>query len=245
VHPRVSLLGVTIDALTLRQTIAEVDRIIAVGRPLQQCSVNASKVVLMHKDPRLLGIIRACGLVNADGQAVVWASRVFGRPLPERVAGVDLFEALLAHAAARGYSVFLLGATRSVVQATAARAGREHPGLRVAGAHDGYWGEDDDEVVREVRASGADILFVAMPSPRKEYWLAERLDDLGVTFAMGVGGSFDVYAGQVDRAPRWMQRLGLEWLFRFAQEPARMWRRYLVGNAEFVLLVARYKLGRP
>lgn len=243
-HPRVPLMGVTIDALTLRQTIAEVDRIIAARRPVQHCSVNAGKVVLMHKEPRLLGIIRDCGLVNADGQAVVWASRVLGRPLPERVAGVDLFEALLAHAAAEGYSVFLLGATRQVVEATTARAGREHPELRVAGAHDGYWGDDDGEVVEAVRASGADMLFVAMPSPRKEYWLAERLDELGVTFAMGVGGSFDVYAGHVDRAPRWMQRLGLEWLFRFAQEPARMWRRYLIGNAEFLLLVARYRLGR-
>jgi len=238
-------MGVTIDALTLPQTIAEVDRIIAVGEPMQHCSVNASKVVLMHKDPELLAIIRGCGLVNADGQAVVWASRVLGRSLPERVAGVDLFEALLAHAAARGYSVFLLGATRQVVEAAAGRASREHPGLTVAGAHDGYWGDDDSDVVREVRASGADILFVAMPSPRKEYWLAARLHDLGTPFAMGVGGSFDVYAGEVERAPRWMQRLGLEWLFRFAQEPARMWRRYLIGNAEFVLLVARYRLGRP
>jgi N-acetylglucosaminyldiphosphoundecaprenol N-acetyl-beta-D-mannosaminyltransferase len=237
-------MGVTIDALTLRQTIAEVDGIIAAGEPVQHCSVNASKVVLMHKDPELLGIVRGCGLVSADGQAVVWAARVLGHPLPERVAGVDLFEALLAHAAAMGYSVFLLGATRQVVEAAAARARREHPGLTVVGAHDGFWGDDDSDVVRAVCESAADILFVAMPSPRKEYWLAERLGDLGVPFAMGVGGSFDVYAGQVDRAPRWMQRAGLEWLFRFAQEPARMWRRYLIGNAEFMLLVVKYRLGR-
>jgi N-acetylglucosaminyldiphosphoundecaprenol N-acetyl-beta-D-mannosaminyltransferase len=113
----------------------------------------------------------------------------------------------------------------------------------VCGAHDGYWGGSDEEVVAAIREVRPDILFVAMPSPRKEYWLAEHLQRLQVPFAMGVGGSFDVYAGHVRRAPPWMQRSGLEWAFRFLQEPRRMWKRYLLGNLEFLLIVLKYRCG--
>lgn len=240
---RLFLLGCGIDALKFDETVAEVDRIVRARRPVQHCAINAGKVVLMHKQPRLREIVRSCALVNADGQSVVWASRFLGRPLPERVAGVDLFEALLGLAAERGYSVYFLGATREVLDATVTRACREHPTLRVCGARDGYWAEGDGEVVAGIREAGSDILFVAMPSPRKEYWLAKHLDRLEVPFAMGVGGSFDVYAGRVRRAPSWMQRAGLEWAFRFYQEPGRMWKRYLLGNLEFLMLVLKYRSG--
>ena len=121
-----------------------------------------------------------------------------------------------------------------------ARARREHPALRVCGWHHGYWdAADNDQLVAEVRASQPDILFVALPSPRKEYWLAEHLEKLDVPFSMGVGGSFDVYAGRVKRAPLWMQRAGLEWSYRFWQEPLRMWERYLLGNLKFVYIVVK------
>ena len=241
---RVFLLGCGIDALTLGETVGEVDNIVRARRPVQHCAINASKVVLMHKQPSLMAIVRSCALVNADGQSVVWASRFLGQTLPERVAGVDLFQALLRLAADRGYSVYFMGATREVLHATVARACREHPTLRVAGARDGYWTEGDHEVVQQVRDAEPAILFVAMPSPRKEYWLAEHLDRMRVPFAMGVGGSFDVYAGHVQRAPKWMQRAGLEWAFRFLQEPGRMWKRYLLGNLAFVALVLKYRSRR-
>jgi len=241
---RVSVVGCGIDALTFNETVAEVERLVAARRPVQHCVVNASKAVLMDRDPVLRDIVSSCALVNADGQSVVWASRFLGRPLPERVTGVDLFQALLGLAADRGYPVYFLGATREVLGATVARACREHPTLRVCGARDGYWAEGDGEVVAGIREAGPDILFVAMPSPRKEYWLAEHLERLDVPFAMGVGGSFDVYAGHVRRAPHWMQRSGLEWAFRFYQEPGRMWKRYLLGNLEFLLLVLKYRSAR-
>ena len=237
---RLFLLGCGVDSLSFDETVAEIDRMIRARRPVQHCSVNAAKVVMMHKQPRLMAIVRSCALVNADGQSVVWASRFLGRPLPERVAGIDLFQALLALAADRGYAVYFLGARQEVVDATVARACLERPTLRVCGAHDGYWAEGDGNVVEGVRKARPDILFVAVPSPRKEFWLAEHLDRLEVPFAMGVGGTFDVYAGHVRRAPSWMQRAGLEWAFRFYQEPGRMWRRYLLGNLEFLLLVLKY-----
>jgi len=238
--PHVSILGCRIEALTMEQTVREVDRICRDGGPVQHCVVNASKAVLIQTDHRLRGIVNSCELVNADGQSIVWAARLLGRPLPERVAGIDLFVRLLALAEQRGYGVYFLGATSDVVQGVVARAQREHPGLTVCGHHDGYLRAGDTEaVVAEVRSTRPHLLFVGMPSPRKEYWLAENLEAMGVPFAMGVGGSFDVYAGKTARAPLWMQQAGLEWFYRFSREPRRMWRRYLFGNLAFMRLVQR------
>ena len=238
--PSVTVLGCRIEALTMDDTVAAVDRICREGGPVQHCVVNASKAVLMQTDHRLRDIVNSCALVNADGQSVVWAARLLGRPLPERVAGVDLFVRLLALAEERGYGVYFLGATRDVVEGVVARVRREHPRLTVCGHHDGYLRAGDTEaVIAEVRETGPRLLFVGMPSPRKEYWLAENLEALAVPFAMGVGGSFDVYAGKTARAPLWMQQAGLEWFYRFSREPRRMWRRYLFGNAAFVRLVGR------
>ena len=237
-HRRVSILACDIDALTCAETLAEVDRLIQEGRPVQHCVINASKAVLMQTDHRLRDIVNSCELVNADGQSVVWASRLLGRSVPERVAGVDLFVSLMALAERRGYGVYFLGATSEVVDGVVARAQREHPHLRVCGSHDGYLRAGDTAIVIErVRATQPHILFVGMPSPRKEYWLSENLEALGVPFCMGVGGSFDVYAGKTRRAPLWMQHAGLEWFYRFSREPRRMWRRYLFGNAAFLRLV--------
>jgi N-acetylglucosaminyldiphosphoundecaprenol N-acetyl-beta-D-mannosaminyltransferase len=238
----VSVLGCDIDALTLTETVAEVDRLIRARRPVQHCVINAAKAVMLERDERLREILSTCALVNADGQSVVWASRLLGRPLPARVTGIDLFAALLCLAERRGYGVYFLGATLEVVQEVVERARREHPSLCVSGSHDGYLrAEDTEVVVAEVRAQRPQILFVGMPSPQKEYWLAENLRRLNVPFSMGVGGSFDVYVGRVKRAPLWMQQLGLEWFYRFAQEPTRMWRRYLVGNIAFLNLVRKHR----
>jgi N-acetylglucosaminyldiphosphoundecaprenol N-acetyl-beta-D-mannosaminyltransferase len=236
---RVSVLGCDIDALTLPETLVEVDRLVRAGRPAQHCSINAAKAVMLDRDPRLRAIVAACALVNADGQAVVWASRFLGRPLPARVTGIDLFRALLGVAEDHGYTVYFLGATAEVAQAVVSRARRDHPCLNVAGWHHGYWGSDDDIIIAGVRAAQPHFLFLAIPSPRKEFWLAEHLEALAVPFCMGVGGSFDVYAGKTKRAPLWMQTSGLEWAYRLCQEPAKMWRRYLFGNAAFVWLLLR------
>ena len=238
---RVSVANCGIDALTFQETLTEVERLIQVRRPAQHCVVNASKAVLMDEDPRLREIISSCALVNADGQSLVWASQVLGRPVPERVTGIDLFAALMSLAADRGYGVYFLGATSEVLEEAVARARREHPALRICGWHHGYWAAaDNDELVEHVCASQPDILFVALPSPRKEYWLAEHLEKLDVPFSMGVGGSFDVYAGRVKRAPLWMQHVGLEWSYRFWQEPLRMWKRYLLGNLKFAYMVVKW-----
>ena len=203
-------------------------------------SVNAAKLVSLHDDPTLGGMIASCDLVTADGQSVVWAARLLGRPLPERVAGIDLMERLLAAANAVGYRVFILGARREVLdQALRNLAGR-YPDLLVVGSRDGYF-EDSEalEVCDEIRQAAPDMLFVAMSSPRKEYFLGEQGSSLGVPFAMGVGGSVDVIAGLTRRAPVPLQRLGLEWAYRLWQEPRRLAKRYLTTNARFAWMVLR------
>ena len=235
---RADILGCPIDRLGMGDTLAAIERAIAAGRYTQHMAINAAKLVAMHDDRKLCQIVDGCGLVNADGQSVVWASRLLGDPLPERVAGIDLMQTLVELAEQRGYRVYFLGARADVLERAVQRSQERYPGLQVAGARDGYFTDDESrEVCDAIRASRADVLFVAMSSPRKEYFLGEYGPDLGVPFVMGVGGSVDVIAGMTRRAPAAWQRLGLEWLFRLLQEPRRMFRRYAVTNARFIALV--------
>jgi N-acetylglucosaminyldiphosphoundecaprenol N-acetyl-beta-D-mannosaminyltransferase len=232
---RIDVLGCPVDALDMEQTVERCLGLVEQNARAQHIVVNAAKLAESHRNPRMRAIIESCRLVSADGQAIVWASRALGTPLPERVAGVDLMHELMAAAAERGLSVYVLGAREEVLQAALANLKQRYPGLRVAGSRNGYFDDTEvDEVVAGIRAAAPDMLFVAMSSPRKEYFLSDHMDALGVPFAMGVGGAIDVAAGLTRRAPRWMQRAGLEWFFRFAQEPRRMWRRYLDQNV-FIL----------
>ena len=234
----VQLFGVPLHPLTMAETVDRVEALVSADAGAHQHVVlNAAKVVQVQSDSELREIISGCSLVNADGQSVVWAARLLGIDVPERVAGIDLMDRLLARAAERGWPVYFLGAREEVVRRVPELEMARHPGLVVAGWRNGYWAaEDEASVVAEIAASGAALLFVAMPTPAKERFLARHLDALGVRFAMGVGGSFDVVTGVTRRAPLWMQRLGLEWAFRLLQEPRRMFRRYLVGNTRFIVL---------
>jgi N-acetylglucosaminyldiphosphoundecaprenol N-acetyl-beta-D-mannosaminyltransferase len=217
------------------------------GGPHYLCVVNAAKAVAASRDGRLRDALREAALVTADGMSVVWAARWLGRPLKGRVTGIDLFERLIAEAAARGWSVFFFGAREASVRGVVERFSREHRALRVAGWRDGYFDPAESQAVADhIRRSNADILFVAMGSPAQEYWIAENLERTGARFAMGVGGSFDHLSGRKPRAPHWMQRAGLEWLHRLLREPRRLWRRYLIGNTQFLRLVIRqWRSQRP
>ena len=227
----------------MEATLTRCEELISSGGPAQHVAINAAKLVAMQRDEELREIVAECQLVSADGQAVVWASRLLGDPLPARVAGIDLMQALLELSERRGYRVFFLGAKHDVLERAIANARKSHPELQVVGARDGYFDDGDAAAVAEaVRAAAPDILFVAMPSPKKEYWLARYGKLIDVPFVMGVGGSVDVLAGETRRAPDWMQRTGLEWAYRLGQEPRRLFRRYLVGNLQFCLLVLRYRL---
>jgi N-acetylglucosaminyldiphosphoundecaprenol N-acetyl-beta-D-mannosaminyltransferase len=237
---RAEVLGCPIDRLNMEQTLERIDHLIASRGFAQHVAINAAKVVAMRSDADLRQIIHRCEVISADGQSVVWASRLLGDPLPSRVAGVDLMQRLLGMAEERGYGVYILGAKPDVLKRACQRIGERHPHLRLVGARDGYFSAAEDaEVGREIKAAKPDILFVAISSPRKEYWVGRYGRDIDVPFVMGVGGSVDVIAGLTRRAPRIVQRLGIEWLYRLLQEPRRLWRRYLVTNSRFLSLLAR------
>lgn len=208
-------------------------------------TANASHACLIRRDPELRDACRAGDLVLADGMSVIWALRLAGSPLPERVAGVDLMSRLLAEAGERSLAVYFLGARREVVTALAERCARAHPRLRIVGVRDGYFSASEHAaVVEEIRAKAPHMLFVGMPSPFKETWCELHRERLNVPVIMGVGGSFDVLAGYVRRAPRWMQAAGLEWSWRLLMEPRKMWRRYLTTNTEFLWRAGREIVSR-
>ena len=242
---RVHLMDCAVDNLTMEETLQTIEGFIASGRPHQHVVVNVDKLVKAARDPELRRVINDCALVNADGMPVVWASRLLGRPLKERVAGVDLFEALMQRAAQKGWRIFLLGAKEEVVSRVRFLYERRHPGLRIVGHRNGYWKPEEEETVaQQIADAQADILFVAISSPKKEQFLARHQARMKVPFAMGVGGTFDVAAGLVKRAPLWMQRSGLEWFYRFLQEPRRMFRRYFIDDMAFFGMLAKEMMRR-
>lgn len=235
---RPTLFGVPVDPLTMGQTVDRCLELADSGRFAQHAVLNAGKVVLMHDTPGLAEAVAAADVVSADGQSIVWAGRLLGVRFPERVTGIDLMERLFAEAETRGLPVYFLGAKPEVVERFVNVCRDRFPGLTIAGWRDGYF-DDTAAAADAVHASGARLLFVGMSSPGKEHFIDDSRERLGALLAVGVGGSFDVWAGVTRRAPEWMQRVGLEWLYRLAQEPGRMWRRYLVGNARFVGIVIR------
>lgn len=241
---RIEMMGCEVDNLTMEETLDVVEELIANGQPEQHVVVNVDKLVKARRDPELRRIINNCALINADGMPVVWASRLLGRPLKERVTGIDLFEALMKRSASEQWRVFLLGAKENVVSLVKSRYEARYPGLVVAGYRNGYWKPEEEAAVAEqIRAARPDILFVAISSPKKERFLGRWQSYMKVPFAMGVGGTFDVAAGHITRAPRWMQRAGLEWFYRFLQEPRRMFRRYFVEDLAFFGMLVK-ELGR-
>jgi N-acetylglucosaminyldiphosphoundecaprenol N-acetyl-beta-D-mannosaminyltransferase len=208
-------------------------------------TANASHLCMMRNDPEFAAACRGGDVIVADGMSVIWALRASGQSVPERVAGVDLMTRLLAAAAQHKLRVYLLGAKPAVVKALVDQSLARHADLQIVGFRDGYFGPDDHaDIVKEIRASQAHILFVGMPSPFKETWCERHRQDLDIPVIIGVGGSFDVLAGFIKRAPRWLQSLGLEWFWRLLMEPRRLWRRYLTSNAEFVWLAGQEIVAR-
>lgn len=239
----VHLLGLDLRAMTLDETVEACLAAVDAGSQLEIGVVNAAKIVRMRRDADLHDAVTGCDLVLADGQSVVWASRLLGSALPERVAGIDLFVRLLEEAERRGLAVYLLGARREVLDRMLEVFRERFPRLRVAGSRDGYFSDEEAQSVAEAVAhSGAQLLFLGMTSPKKERFVAAYGARTGANVIHGVGGSFDVLAGLVRRAPHAWQRAGLEWLYRALQEPRRLGGRYVTTNVRFLAIVAREAL---
>jgi N-acetylglucosaminyldiphosphoundecaprenol N-acetyl-beta-D-mannosaminyltransferase len=241
---RILVMDSPMDSGTMTETVDLIKSRISDKQFTQHVVVNVAKIVNMRKDRALSESVTECDIINIDGMGVVWGARFLGHQVPERVAGVDLFHSLNAMAEEESFPVFYLGAEEHIVQETAVRMQMSHPNLTIAGTHHGYFWDDEESVVQLIKQSGARLLFVAITSPKKENFINKWRDQLGVDFVMGVGGTFDVVAGKVNRAPSWMQNFGLEWLYRVIQEPRRMWKRYLVTNSKFAWLLLKEKLKR-
>lgn len=240
----VNLFGIPVKAMTMGQALDLVDEVIKVRGSLQIGVINAAKVVNMDKHPELREAVLSSDIILADGAAVVWASKLLRTPLPERIAGIDLMFGMFERGNRHGHRVFCLGATEEISRTVAENLARDYPELTLAGRHHGYFTEEEEQAVADqVKASKADILLVAMTSPKKERFLAKWMAYMEVPVCHGVGGSFDVYAGKVERAPESWQKLGLEWLYRVKQEPGRLWKRYLFTNASFIWMLLKSLVG--
>lgn len=237
---RARILNSQFDVVTLGQTVDEVLAHVRAGRRGWLCTVNVAILMMMREDPWLQSFVDRAAFVVADGQPLVWFAPAFGSRLPARVAGIDLVYALSRRVRREGFTIGLLGAKRAVVELVRQRLVELYPGLHVAYVGDGYFGPDQAPARADaIREAGVDILFVGMGVPRQEQFIDEQWERLGVSMAIGVGGSFDVMAGLRARAPELLQRTSLEWAFRLAQEPRRLWKRYLLTNTHFLYLLGR------
>lgn len=240
VRKRIPLLNSSFDPVTTEETVEWAIRLIKEGQRGYICTVNVAILMMMRSNARLAKFIEEAALVVADGQPIVWTSRLLSLPLPQRVAGVDLIDRLAATSQKEGLKIYLLGATTDVITQAALNLQYKYPQLKICGVDNGYFSFGQaGERVEAIRRSGAQILFVGMGVPRQEFFLEENWSKLGVNLAIGVGGSFEIFAGTKKRAPLWVQEVGLEWFYRLLQEPGRLWKRYFLTNSQFIYELLR------
>ena len=240
---KINFLDIPLDILTMDETINKIDKAIFSNKQVHHCVINAGKVIKIQNDEILEESVINSDIINADGMSIVWSVRFLGYKIQERVAGIDLMENLIRLAHKKKYCCFFLGAKEEVVKNVVSYYSVKYSENIIAGFRDGYFDEKDEkDIIKKIKESDAEFLFVAITSPKKEIFLNKYKNELkNINLIMGVGGSFDVIAGTVKRAPKYMQVIGLEWFFRFIQEPKRMWRRYLIGNFKFVILIFKAK----
>jgi N-acetylglucosaminyldiphosphoundecaprenol N-acetyl-beta-D-mannosaminyltransferase len=229
---RIELMGIGVHKLTMGDVLDRVEDFVAEGSPHRVVTVNLDYISLASRDESFREALNGADLAVADGMPLVWAAGLAQTPLPERVAGLDLVERISEYGSERGWSLFLLGAAPGVAEAAGQVLEERYPGIRIAGSYSpplGVFTTAEEQRIRDlIRAARPDVLFVALGAPRQDLWIRDNIEHIGVAVAIGVGCAFDVISGGMRRAPRFMQRLGLEWLYRLTREPGRLWKRYLV-----------------
>lgn len=242
-NERIKISDIKIDVLTNKETIDLVEKYINNKTSLHLMGVNADKINEANSNEKLKEIINSCGIINADGASVILASKYLNKPLPERVAGIDLMQELIELSEKKGYSIYLLGAKKEVVEKTKEVILKKYPKINLLGVRDGYFKDEEwEKIAIELNNIKPNFVFVGITSPKKEY-LIEYLQNKGINSVfMGVGGSFDVISGNIKRAPKWMQKINLEWLYRVMQEPKRLFKRYFIGNIKFINTIIREKM---
>ncbi|MFY9173732.1 MAG: WecB/TagA/CpsF family glycosyltransferase [Peptococcia bacterium] len=237
----VSILGIPVAKMTMAEVLDWIRIMVEQGKSRHVVTANAEIIHKANREPEFFRMINKADLITADGSGVIWAAKLLGNPLPERVTGIDLVQQLFNLAEAKGWKLYFLGAAPEVVEKAVLATLSKHPLLQIAGYRDGYYSQEEiQDVVENIAQSKPDILLVGMGAPRQEIFIQEHLSQLNATIAIGVGGSFDVLAGKVNRAPKWMQKAGLEWLYRLSKEPKRFWR--MTALPRFVIKILGQKL---
>ena len=233
---KVNILGVGVDSVTMQEALDRVESFFEERRPVIVATANAEMLMRATHDEELKDILNAAELVVPDGAGTVWAAHHLGHDMPERVAGYDLAQELMKRAPVKGRRIYFFGSAPGVADKAKAKAEKLYPGIQIVGTRNGYFKEPDEaQIIADIKAAKPDLLLAALGVPKQEKWLAKYKDELNVPVSIGVGGTFDVMAGVMKRAPKWMQRAKLEWLFRAMLQPKRAGR--LISLPKFVLKV--------
>lgn len=241
---RVNILGTEVSRYNLSETMEFMSEAIQGGKKLRISVTPVNCILWARNNPKLREIYNTAEVVTADGVPVVWASKVLKKPIRGRVTGLDLLPEFAKVAAERNHSFFFLGAAEGVAESLAASLKEKNPGLKIAGTYSPpfaaqFSDEENQKMIEMVNRSNADVLWVSLTAPKQDYWIANHFDKLNVSVAIGVGAAFDVVAGNIKRSPAWMQKWGLEWLYRLIQEPRRLSRRYLIEAPVFLPLIMK------
>lgn len=235
---RLEILGVGIDKVNSQQALEKIGEFIASGQSHQIVTANAEIIYQASKNEKMRNVINNAQMVTADGSGVVWASRQLGEPLEQRVTGIDLVNSICEQSAKDKWKIYILGSAPGVAATAAVNIRDKFPGCNIVGTHHGYFNaKEEKQILAELKQLKPDVLFVALGAPKQEYWIADHLADLGIPVGMGIGGSMDVLSGNVKRAPEWMQKMSLEWLYRLLIQPARFKR--VLALPKFMLAVRK------
>ena len=235
---RLEILGVGIDKVNSQQALEKIGEFIASGQPHQIVTANAEIIYQASKNEKMRHVINNAQMVTADGSGVVWASRQLGEPLEQRVTGIDLVNSICEQSAKDKWKIYILGSAPGVAAAAAVNIRNKFPGCNIVGTHHGYFNaKEEKQILAELEQLKPDVLFVALGAPKQEYWIAGHLAELGIPVGMGIGGSMDVLSGNVKRAPKWMQKMSLEWLYRLLIQPTRFKR--VLALPKFMLAVKK------
>ena len=253
-HHKVDILGTPVSSLTMDELFSNWERVIKAGEKAQVCITPVNSILAARATARVQEIYKHADYVLCDGVPVKWASEFLGDPIKERITGLDVLPRIFPFALQHDFSIFLLGASPGVAETLQKVMEAKHPRVKIVGTfvppfREVFSKEENQQMIEAINAVKPDMLLVSLTAPKQDIWIAENIANLDTHVAIGIGGAFEVAAGMIKRAPLWMQKSGLEWLYRFLQEPKRMFRRYFVEAPVFIPLVIQQKLskrsGRP
>lgn len=237
---KAKILGFEVDKITCSELLDKIEEFICSRKPHKFAAVNPFYLLEARKYPEFAKYINECDIVTADGVGILFAGWLLGRPFPERVAGIDIFSKLIEKASRANWRLYFLGAQPGIAEKAYQNLKKKYHNLNVVGIHHGYFREDEEkEIVKDIKSKSPDILIVCLGVYRQEMFIQKYQMEMAVPVSCGLGGILDIYAGRFKRAPKQMEKVGLDWLFRLIQEPRRLWKRYLVGNTIFILLILR------